>query len=93
MYRNILFVGDAGVGSFPLTGQGIYRALISGDIAGKCIAQNRAKKYPYIMYQKFIKWDVIGKNFVRINHILRRIGPKAVLMSSNYFYDICGMMH
>lgn len=93
MYRNILFVGDAGVGSFPVTGQGIYRALISGDVAGRCIAQNRAKKYPYRIYQKFIKWDVIGKNFVRMNHIFRRIGPKAVFMASNYFSEIYGMMH
>ncbi|MCI0500457.1 MAG: hypothetical protein L0Y61_01755, partial [Epsilonproteobacteria bacterium] len=38
LYRNILFVGDAGVGTFPFTGQGIYRALMSGEIAGRCIA-------------------------------------------------------
>jgi len=93
IYKNILFVGDAGVGSFPLTGQGIYRALISGDIAGKCIARNCAGKYPYIIHQKFIKWDVVGKNFVRMNHILRRIGPKAVLMAANYFLEIHGRMH
>jgi flavin-dependent dehydrogenase len=74
-----------------VTGQGIYRALISGDIAGKCIAQNRAKKYPYKMYQKFIKWDLVGKNFVRMSHIFRRIGARAVLTASFYFFKISGM--
>jgi len=33
MYKNTLFVGDACVGAFIITGQGIYRALISGDIS------------------------------------------------------------
>jgi len=90
MYKNIVFVGDAGVGSFPLTGQGIYRALISGDIAGKCIAKNCAKKYPYIIHQKFIKWDLIGKTFVRMNLIFGKINPRLVLMTSNYFLEMHG---
>ena len=84
-YRNILFVGDAGVGSFPFTGQGIYRALMSGDIAGICIAQKKADKYPYKIYQQFIKWDVIGKNYTYISYILREINPSLVLKMFNYF--------
>ena len=84
-YKNILFVGDAGVGTFPLTGQGIYRALMSGDIAGRYIAQGHPKKYSHIIMKEFIKWDVIGKTFIRMNYVFRRVGPKAVLTSLKYF--------
>jgi flavin-dependent dehydrogenase len=93
MYNNILFVGDAGVGTFPFTGQGIYRALISGDVAGRCIAREYPKKYPHIINQKFIKWDLIGKTFIRANYIFRRISPKLVLASLNYFTDVSNMIH
>jgi len=93
MLENILFVGDAGVGTFPFTGQGIYRALISGDVAGRCIAHNYVKKYPYIIYQKFIKWDVVGKTFIYMNYIFRRVGPKPVLASLNYFSYLYDMIH
>jgi len=78
-HNNILFVGDTGVGTLPINGQGIYRALISGDIAGKCIAHNQVEKYPKIINQEFIKWDIIGKSFAKINIVLKHIGPKAVL--------------
>lgn len=81
--RNILFVGDAGVGAFPLNGEGIYRALISGDVAGECIAYGYPDKYPILISRKFIKWDLVGKTWLRINHVLRRIGPKAVFASLN----------
>ena len=91
--NNILFVGDAGVGTFPFTGQGIYRALISGDVAGRCIARGYPKKYPQIINQKFIKWDLIGKTFIRANYIIRRINPKLVLASLNYFTDVSNMIH
>ena len=93
MYKNILFVGDAGVGSFPLTGQGIYRALVSGDIAGRCIANNNTKKYPYIINQNFIKWDLIGKTFVNMNIVLGNISPNLINITTNFFYDIHGKMH
>lgn len=92
-YKNILFVGDAGVGTFPFTGQGIYRALISGDIAGKCIAQNNAKKYPYMINQEFIKWDIIGKKFRYMSSVFRKINPKLVLVSLNYFMRLHDMIH
>jgi flavin-dependent dehydrogenase len=93
MHDNILFVGDTGVGSFPLTGQGIYRALISGDVAGKCIANNYPGKYPYIINQKFLKWDIIGKTFMRINHMFRNIGPRAVTKANNWFIQLHGAIH
>jgi flavin-dependent dehydrogenase len=92
-YRNILFVGDAGVGSFPFSGQGIYRALVSGEVAGKCLATNIVKRYPHIIKQKFIKWDLIGKSFLHINQVLKRINPGLVLTSLNYFIRLHGMMH
>jgi len=78
-YKNILFVGDAGVGTFPISGQGIYRALLSGDVAGFCIAKNNVKRYPYEMKKLFIKWDIIGKNFFRMNHLIKNINPFLVL--------------
>lgn len=85
MYKNILFVGDASVGTFPLSGQGIYRALLSGDIAGKCIASGQAKKYPHIINKEFIKWDVIGKIFNKSNTVLVKVNPKLVLTAFEYF--------
>lgn len=84
MYRNILFVGDSGIGTFPLSAQGIYRALLSGDIAGKCIAEGCAKKYPKIINKRFLKWDLIGKTFIFITYRLKKINPKLVLSSYQY---------
>ena len=81
--KNILFVGDAGVGAFPVNGEGIYRALISGDIAGECIAHGYPEKYPKLMTRRFIKWDLAGKMWLRIGHVLRKIGSKAVFASIN----------
>jgi flavin-dependent dehydrogenase len=81
--KNILFVGDAGVGAFPVNGEGIYRALISGDIAGECIAHGCPEKYPRLMTRRFMKWDVVGKMWLRINQVLRNIGSKAVFASIN----------
>jgi digeranylgeranylglycerophospholipid reductase len=86
--RNILFIGDAGVGAFPLNGEGIYRALISGEIAGECIALGYSEKYPFLIERRFIKGDIPGKIWLRINYILERIGPKAVfaLLKNNHIY-------
>jgi flavin-dependent dehydrogenase len=84
LYRNILFVGDAGVGAFPLTGQGIYRALMSGDIAGRCIAQRKIKKYPSIIRKEFMQWDMIGSTFIRMNLVFRKINPRLFLTSFNF---------
>lgn len=93
MFKNILFVGDSGVGAYPFTGEGIYRALISGDVAGKCIALNHVKKYPHIMNQKFIKWDIIGKTLYKFNCTLGKINPKMILLASNRFMEWQGMIH
>lgn len=84
LHRNILFVGDAGVGAFPFTGQGIYRALLSGDIAGRCIAQKNLKKYPRIIQKEFMQWDVIGWTFIKMNSIFQKINPRLFLTSLNF---------
>ena len=93
MYKNILFVGDAGVGTFPFTGQGIYRALLSGDLAGICIANGKTKKYPYMITQAFIKWDVMGKIFTLFNFRFRKINPDLVLKSLIYFSKFVELTH
>ena len=82
---NILFVGDTGVGTFPLTGQGIYRALISGYDAGICIAKNKPELYPHLMREKFIKWDIIGKTILQGVDILHRIDESAASFIFNIF--------
>ncbi len=82
-YKNILFVGDAGVGCFPFQGQGIYRALLSGDLAGKCIAKNRFYKYPYYAKKMFIKWDIIGKSFLFLCDKLCNLNKNLVNTSWN----------
>lgn len=93
LYENILFVGDAGVGTFPLTGQGIYRALLSSHVAGRLIACGNANKYPHKMMQMFVKWDTVGKTFIWMNYFLRRVGPGAVLTSLKYFADFNKAIH
>ena len=85
LYRNIIFVGDAGVGTFPLTGEGIFRALLSGELAGKCIVKNNIKRYPYHVKRYFIKWNTIGNTITRINYVLKEINPDLVLKSTNIF--------
>ena len=83
MHENIVFVGDAGVGAFPINGQGIYRALISGDLAGQCIGTNRVKRYPHLIHRAFLKWNLIGICFMRMNLALRHINPALFLPSLN----------
>lgn len=84
LYRNILFVGDAGVGTFPFTGQGIYRALMSGEIAGRCIAHRKIRKYPSIIRKEFLQWDVIGSMYIKMNLVFRKINPALFLTSLNF---------
>ncbi len=84
-YKNILFVGDAGVGCFPLQGQGIYRALLSGDFAGKCIAKNKSYMYPYLIKKCFIKWDLIGKYFLFFCDKLSNLNKNLVDILWNLF--------
>lgn len=84
-YKNIVFVGDAGVGTYPFNGQGIYRALLSGEEAGRFLADKNPKGYVHRMNQLFIKWDMIGKMFIRGNFVIRQINPWLVLRLSNIF--------
>jgi flavin-dependent dehydrogenase len=92
-YKNILFVGDAGVGTFPFSGQGIYRALLSGHTAGRLIAGGKENTYPYIIKKMFIKWDIIGKSFILINLWLRKINEQFVLYSLNKFISVDKLLH
>jgi len=85
MKDNILFVGDAGVGTFPLTGQGIYRALISGDDAGRCIATGKPWLYPSIVKRKFIKWEVLGKLILWFTHLGGCIDSSFASLLFNWF--------
>jgi flavin-dependent dehydrogenase len=86
-YKNILFVGDAGVGCFPFQGQGIYRALLSGDLAGRCISNNKSNFYPYYVKKLFIKWDLIGKSFLFISDKLGYLNKKLVDLSWSFIID------
>jgi len=87
LYDNILFVGDSGVGSFPLTGEGIYRALYSGELAGRCIANGYPKNYPKEINKNFLKWDIIGKTFIKINKTLEHIGEDTVFLLWHLYLD------
>lgn len=92
-YNNILFIGDAGVGTFPLNGQGIYRALISGEVAGRCIANGYPKRYSKIMYKYFYKWELIGINVFRLNNIIRLINPNKSFRSINSINIMAKLAH
>jgi digeranylgeranylglycerophospholipid reductase len=84
-YNNILFVGDAGVGTFPLSGQGIYRALISGDVAGRCIVFDYPHRYSRIMSKYFTRRDLVSKTLLNFNYFLWKINPDLILGSLNSF--------
>jgi flavin-dependent dehydrogenase len=92
-YNNILFVGDAGIGTFPLLGQGIYRALMSGDIAAECIAKGHPEVYIKRINEKFIKWEVLGKTFLRVNHIFNHVGKKSVFFLYHRYLDMWYSLH
>jgi flavin-dependent dehydrogenase len=85
LYKNILFVGDAGVGAFPFSGQGIYRALMSGDIAGRCIAENKIKKYSSLLRKEFTEWELIGSTVIKTNLVFRKINPVLFYYLLNFF--------
>ncbi|RLF42276.1 MAG: hypothetical protein DRN12_00805 [Thermoplasmata archaeon] len=93
MRDNILFVGDTGVGTFPLTGQGIYRALISGYDAGRCIAEGKPNLYPKIIREKFIKWDVIGKTIILCSNVFHKIDESAAFSFFNLFIYLSSRAH
>ena len=87
IHKNILFVGDAGVGTFPLTGEGIYRALLSGEIAGKCIAHHAIHEYPKNINKQFLKWDITGKTMLKLNNITSKISDNAVFFIWKRYLD------
>ena len=86
-YGNILFVGDAGVGTHPILGKGIYRALLSGKIAGQCIAEEQPNKYPKIIRNEFIKWDIIGKCYIHFSKLMKSINKTALFMFYRAYLD------
>jgi flavin-dependent dehydrogenase len=77
IYNNILFVGDAGVGTFPFTGEGIFRAILSGETAGRCIVNNEIDRYKKLINELFFKWNFIGVNFLKLHSFFIKIGPRA----------------
>ena len=87
LYKNVIFVGDAGVGTFPLTGEGIYRALLSGEIAGNCIKNGSINQYPKMINEKFLKWDIAGKAMLKINDIMSNISDNAVFFIWKRYLD------
>ncbi len=84
-YKHVVFVGDAGVGTLPINGQGIYRALLSGDTAGKYIAHNDLRGYVHQVIRDFIKMDIVGKSYLRCNRVLSEIDGEAVISSWNWY--------
>ena len=92
-YKNIIFVGDAGVGSFPLLGEGIYRALMSGDIAGYCLASGHPEWYTKIIYQKFIKWEILGKALLRLTSVLNKVGKRSLFTMYHLYLDLWYSYH
>jgi flavin-dependent dehydrogenase len=92
-HKNILFVGDTGVGAHPILGKGIYRALYSGEIAATCIAKGYPQKYPKILTSEFIKWDIIGKNYIRISQLMSKISRKALRFFYRSYLDVWYSFH
>ena len=88
MYKNILFVGDAGVGTFPFNAEGIYRALLSGETAGRCISTGEVEQYPSEINTLFGRWDLIGRTFLYTGGILQKMGNKIFLKSIKYFFEL-----
>jgi flavin-dependent dehydrogenase len=85
-YESVLFVGDAGVGTFPLTGEGIARAILSGTIAAKCIVSRKPHRYPVLINQEFLMWDLIGKACLSTSSVLQKIGDRAYDIFINSFF-------
>ena len=88
LYDNILFVGDAGIGCEPISGAGVPRGLISGHIAAKCIADQCVKKYPQMIKKRYNRWDMIEKNYIKMNDILYKLNPDFVIKTGNIAFKI-----
>lgn len=87
-YKNILFVGDAGVGTVPTSGAGIHRALLSGDIAGYCLATNHPERYSRIVYQKITKWDFLSEVFLWMASVLNKVGKRPLFAMYHLYHDL-----
>ena len=85
-HDNILFVGDAGVGTFPFSGEGTPRAILSGVIAARCIVAEKPQQYPRLITREFLMWDVIGKTLLSTGRALRRIGADANDLYLHYVF-------
>jgi flavin-dependent dehydrogenase len=92
-YKNILFVGDAGIGTLAFIGQGIYRALISGDVAGRCIAYGYPNKYPRIIYRYFMKYEVLSKPLIFYGIFFNYINCKRILPFIDSFKMLSKISH
>lgn len=93
MKENVLFVGDSGVGTFPLTGQGIYRALISGELAGSLLADGKSKYYPKKILEMFVKWEIICKFFMKSSSVARHIDERVVYWMINRLLSMTKASH
>jgi digeranylgeranylglycerophospholipid reductase len=85
-YHNILFVGDAGAGTFTITGEGVPRAILSGEIAAHCIVKGKTHRYPSLINHEFLKWDLIGITSLRMGNVLQKIGVRAYEPFVNSFF-------
>lgn len=86
--KNILFVGDAGVGTFPYLGEGIRRSLINGEIAADCIVKNKIGQYSQKMMQRFFLWDFIGKLGIKTSNVVSRISENAMFFILHRYFDV-----
>ncbi|MBS3748483.1 MAG: NAD(P)/FAD-dependent oxidoreductase [Candidatus Thermoplasmatota archaeon] len=85
--NNILFVGDAGVGTFPYLGEGIRRALISGELAAECIVKNKIKSYSTELKKRFYLWDFIGKFGIKASKKASLISEDAMFFLLHRYFD------
>ena len=85
--NNILFVGDAGVGTFPYLGEGIRRALISGEIAAECIVKNKINSYSTELMKRFFLWDFIGKFGIKASKTASLISEDAMFFLLHRYFD------
>jgi flavin-dependent dehydrogenase len=85
--KNILFVGDAGVGTFTYLGEGIRRALSNGEIAAHCIVNNQINKYSRLMMKEFFLWDFIGRCGIKTSKVLSYVSEDAMFFLLHRYFD------
>lgn len=75
-YKNVLFLGDAAGFADPLTGEGIYYAQRSGEIAAHSLINQNSKSNNY-RYQEMVQKDIL-QNFTGIRRLRSFIyaGPR-----------------